>query len=283
MSTPTETLTCADCGKSFPRPGSRGPAPKRCPDCVTARKRERGREHYRERCASDPEYREREAARKRERYASDPDRAAVLAGRTCDYCADPIPVERRADARFCSTWCAYAAKGYTRNMRTSHPGVARGDYTCADVIRRDGLVCQMPGCQHPDAPVIISRGGPPHATSLSFDHITPLSADGLDVLDNVRVAHFGCNASMPGEQAHVRARGEDDGRATVADEDVARAVAEVRAGATITAVARKYGVSRRSVSNWARGHTRADATARTAPVYAPDPERTPANDPQHRA
>jgi 5-methylcytosine-specific restriction endonuclease McrA len=59
--------------------------------------------------------------------------------------------------------------------------------TIAALLERDNGICWL--CS---APVLVRRGCQPE--SASIDHVLPISKGGLHVWDNVRLAHFGCNA-----------------------------------------------------------------------------------------
>jgi 5-methylcytosine-specific restriction endonuclease McrA len=75
------------------------------------------------------------------------------------------------------------------SRRAQEVATATEPIDVAAVFDRDGWVCGIcwqdvdPALQHPD----------PHSASL--DHILPLSRGGSHTLDNVQLAHLGCNAA----------------------------------------------------------------------------------------
>lgn len=73
--------------------------------------------------------------------------------------------------------------GYMRAMKA---GVEAEKVDYADVLQLRGMVC---GC----CGEAITRGPGRTATSLAFDHKTPISKGGAHVLDNLQPAHFKCN------------------------------------------------------------------------------------------
>lgn len=60
-------------------------------------------------------------------------------------------------------------------------------YTVTEVGDRDGWACQI--CGDPVDPSLRSTD----PESRSVDHVVPVSRGGTDTLDNIRLAHLGCN------------------------------------------------------------------------------------------
>jgi len=65
--------------------------------------------------------------------------------------------------------------------------VAVEDFDNADVFNRDEWICQL--CRQ----LVDSGVSWPAAMSASLDHILPLFHGGSHTLDNVQLAHLGCN------------------------------------------------------------------------------------------
>jgi 5-methylcytosine-specific restriction endonuclease McrA len=188
--------TCAACGRELPadafyasgggRPGLRQP----CRTCIAskaaARKAERSawaRAHYRKN-------REAIAAYQRTYYRANRER--VIARVRARYEADPEP--QRAWQR------AYQRRRPDVSANTKHRrrallrGATAGSVDARAVFLRDGGVCYL--CGQPVDPTASNRMERP-----SLDHVVPLARGGPHTLDNVRLAHYGCNLRK-GVRAH---------------------------------------------------------------------------------
>lgn len=102
-------------------------------------------------------------------YAQRVEKMAVHPGQT--------PEERTA--------ARYRVKGYRR--RALLADVPHDAYTIQEIAERDGYQCQL--CGLPVDMAATGRDKP------SIDHIVPLSRGGTDEIQNVELAHFGCNSS----------------------------------------------------------------------------------------
>lgn len=81
--------------------------------------------------------------------------------------------------------CAFPSRAWFEWywQRGTRPGMHRRKIPAAvrrAVIERDGSTCGI--C-----------GGEVAANDLHLDHVTPYASGGLDTIDNLRVAHAGCN------------------------------------------------------------------------------------------
>ncbi|NJP96392.1 HNH endonuclease [Nonomuraea sp. FMUSA5-5] len=61
------------------------------------------------------------------------------------------------------------------------------DYDRLEVCERDGWICQL--CFYE----VDREAQWPHPLSAAIDHIVPIAVGGPDILDNVQLAHQGCN------------------------------------------------------------------------------------------
>lgn len=141
------------------------------------------------------------------------ERVALLGERNCTYCLEPVPLERRADAKHCSTECqqsdwywrhAERVRESARVWAQENPD-RRNEYQHRREARKVGLnterinleqvwardhgncwICTLP--VDPDArfPAPLSR---------SLDHIIPLARGGSHTFNNVATAHLRCNIS----------------------------------------------------------------------------------------
>lgn len=109
--------------------------------------------------------------------------AAIERVRDCVLCGAEIDMfngatpnrKRRADVAFCES-----CKG--RDRRPSRRQLE-------DLIYRDFLICGI--CDEPVDPDIAW----PHRMSVTVDHVIPVAHGGTDDIDNLQLAHLGCNAS----------------------------------------------------------------------------------------
>lgn len=76
-----------------------------------------------------------------------------------------------------------------RKRRARLAGVAHEPYTLAEIAERDGFICWLCG----DSVDMSLRF--PDSSSASIDHVLPVSLGGDDIRANVKLAHFGENAS----------------------------------------------------------------------------------------
>ena len=74
-------------------------------------------------------------------------------------------------------------------IRKGYTGGRRRQSHWRLICERDGWICWV--CQQP----IDSTLKPPHVASGTEDHVIPLSKGGSDTDDNLKAAHFACNAS----------------------------------------------------------------------------------------
>lgn len=141
------------------------------------------------------------------------ERVSLLGERNCAFCLEPVPLERRADAKHCSTECQQsdwyfrhgdrlrqAARSWAQanpDRRSEHhhrrearkAGIATERIDIDVVWARDNGHCWIcSGLVDPDAKY-------PHPLSRSLDHIIPLAKGGSHTLNNVATAHLRCNIS----------------------------------------------------------------------------------------
>jgi len=99
------------------------------------------------------------------------------------------------------------------------------------IYRRDGWMCQMPECLHPDSREIVAGRKSRISASLpgasgdpwrpSIDHVVPLASGGRDDAVNKRAAHQLCNEAA---QEHY-GRGRGNLSRTIGDEAAPQLVA----------------------------------------------------------
>lgn len=194
---------CVRCGEPVSRRGTRGPVSKYCSD--TCRERSKVR-------SSQPGYIKRRDSLRRRNADARPDRPCVI-------CGDLIPKTYTVRKKTCgSDKCdkALAAKGaaewrrkyteetgenyFSRFPDSRKSGAARRKarlrsveiveiFKNAEIFDRDRWICQL--CFEP----VDSTTKAPDRMSPSLDHIVPVSLGGNHTRDNVRLAHYGCNAS----------------------------------------------------------------------------------------
>jgi 5-methylcytosine-specific restriction endonuclease McrA len=75
-----------------------------------------------------------------------------------------------------------------RKMRARNDG--QEPYVRGEIFERDGWSCGI--CGEPVDRALVS----PNPGAATIDHVVPLSAGGPDTPENVRLAHFGCNAAF---------------------------------------------------------------------------------------
>ena len=118
-------------------------------------------------------------------------REAINAGRRAEYVAAPHPVrvcERCGNGytawvsfqRFCSPKCKDYEVRHSRARSANQRLRAR-------VIARWGTICYLCGS------AVREPSGTAKPGSLSIDHVMPVSADGPNSIENLRVTHLGCN------------------------------------------------------------------------------------------
>ncbi|MBY4212896.1 HNH endonuclease [Rhodococcus fascians] len=135
----------------------------------------------------------------------------VREGRTCAFCSGPIAFDALITARHCSGTCSSKAwaknnpermqelfdrykiehkdrmRGYWEARRCRKFGIRAGKIVAAEVYARDNYTCWI--CEeHVDMDLKF-----PDKMSKSLDHVIPLSKNGWHAMDNVALAHFGCN------------------------------------------------------------------------------------------
>lgn len=133
--------------------------------------------------------------------------------RTCASCYEPVPIQRRSDARHCSVNCQqsdwYEANGdhararqrkwagshrelrneYQHRRESRKRGIPNEPIQLALVWERDAGMCWI--CSRPvdlDAKF-------PAPLSRSLDHVIPLAKGGTHTFGNVATAHLRCNIS----------------------------------------------------------------------------------------
>ena len=131
--------------------------------------------------------------------------------KTCPYCLSEFETARPEQVRCSGSVCvrAHAAKlqrvgKYVTNYRRKsgrNPGSLAADarrrnarvigepFHRRDVFERDGWLCWL--CDESVDPAATF----PDPVSASVDHVVPVSLGGVHSIDNVRLAHLGCNCS----------------------------------------------------------------------------------------
>jgi len=110
-------------------------------------------------------------------------------------CGTPLPARSR---NRCDTCLAATRRERRRRERQRgqrgknriRPGARREVYTLEQIARRDRYYCQL--CR-PKRRVAMTKVAP-HPKAPTIDHVIPLAQGGDDTRDNVRLAHFLCNA-----------------------------------------------------------------------------------------
>lgn len=123
----------------------------------------------------------------------------VYVMRFCLECNTAFLCDPRTNKKFCSPACgranAHRRNDVTRRARKKSR-VIDTDITLAEVAARDGGLCYLCGLpvEWEDYHMI---GGKKYASRKypSIDHVKPLSRGGAHSWENVRLAHFSCNAS----------------------------------------------------------------------------------------
>lgn len=91
--------------------------------------------------------------------------------------------------RFCSDECRSRTRSsQNRAKNAKRRGARREAVDYLLVFARDDWRCQI--CRKP----VLEKHSFPHPQSATVDHIVPLSKGGSHTLENVQLAHFGCNA-----------------------------------------------------------------------------------------
>lgn len=114
------------------------------------------------------------------RFRNAPNLFAARFGRTCDRCGDPVPDDKRVDARFCRTTCQVVWNQEVRRARKR--GLPWEKIDRAEIFERDGWTCHLCSLPVTDRPTL--------------DHLIPIAvADSPGhVWENVAAAHRGCNS-----------------------------------------------------------------------------------------
>lgn len=120
---------------------------------------------------------------------------AAKPDRRCLWCGIELPRTMRSDARFCSVTCNDRAHSQTRNYRRrmgkDAPRKPRKEplLNFAEIAERDRWRCGICGGA-------VSRDRTwPDVLAASLDHILPVSREGTNDPENVRLSHLRCNAS----------------------------------------------------------------------------------------
>lgn len=116
-----------------------------------------------------------------------------LAERPCRYCGDVV-LMRSTQIRCPKDECrldynAERAGRYSHDRRARFVQATRERFVPTDVFDRDNWTCWI--CETPIDRTAKART----RLSASLDHVIPLSRGGDHTLDNIRCAHFGCNAA----------------------------------------------------------------------------------------
>lgn len=103
------------------------------------------------------------------------------------------------------------AKQAYKSYRARQANVPHEDWDREALCDRDGWVCQMERCIHPNGRGIDPQLSPQHRWAGTGDHIIPISCGGPDVMSNLRAAHRACNSSNRNEQMCIfkMTKGED--------------------------------------------------------------------------
>ena len=163
---------CADCGKPVQqRPGAA--APKRCPEHTLERKREQNRKYWRERHATDPEFRERKREAQRERM-SNPD----YRERKRKYNREQNRERYNTDPEFRER---VKERVRQRNLKTRGPS-RRGRNLLVRLIVRQGALCALCETRLPE-----------YAADIHVDHIVPVAKGGTSDPENLQAVCADCN------------------------------------------------------------------------------------------
>ena len=131
------------------------------------------------------------------RYCSDdcrpgPTYRGVFDAGACRHCGDPAePREGFARAYTCEPCRRENSRriGRRYRLRRNNPEIEHDGYTVAYLIERDGMDCSLCGGEMQRV-----KRFPQDPDGVSVDHIVPLSKGGHNTANNVKLAHFGCNA-----------------------------------------------------------------------------------------
>jgi hypothetical protein len=127
---------------------------------------------------------------------------------SCLQC-DKLFIKSKKSHKCCSASCAkrwdlqqnyesYLKRGQERRAR-ERDGLTNERFTRLEIFERDGWVCHL--CNRPTDPTKSMR----HRDMPSIDHVIPLKFGGKHTRDNVRCAHFGCNAAKGARYGWTRA------------------------------------------------------------------------------
>lgn len=131
----------------------------------------------------------------------------------CAHCSEPF-VSRQNTPKYCSPSCAGKAIGllklgspsgkpcpwrkfaskadqnahHSNRRRLGINAVSGESYSRSDIFERDNWIC---GICHGSVDRALVW---PHPSSVSIDHVVPLSRGGGDCAANVQCAHLGCNS-----------------------------------------------------------------------------------------
>lgn len=116
------------------------------------------------------------------------------APRPCVSCGEEFRPKRGSGskARYCSRQCKQREASARRRGRQG-PDLWRGDRVNAlvrrwDIYERDRWICQLCRKRVPKAAVV------PDPKAPTLDHVVPLSCGGEHVVENLQLAHYGCNS-----------------------------------------------------------------------------------------
>ena len=106
----------------------------------------------------------------------------------CERCSQIISEDKKRYGRFCRNCALVRQRERYRQSHLRRQQVLNPLRISVEVlIERDGVVCHLCGV---DVDLALPRNSRFGAT---IDHVVPLSKGGLDVLDNLKLAHWICN------------------------------------------------------------------------------------------
>lgn len=193
--TPTPT-TCTICGKEF-MPRSR--RAKTCSDeCRDKLKHLNAKERLESKRIAEygsiEAWKEQrsEAIRQRNRSRAKPKKPKQYYNGTCKVCGNTFTTLNPAQVT-CSKQCSKRLQYARKQKRIPKEQVIDKDITLEALYKRDSGVCYLCGgvCEWNDRDATTNKVGNKYP---SIDHIIPVAKGGLHAWNNVRLAHFICNA-----------------------------------------------------------------------------------------
>lgn len=156
---------------------------------------EKNKQEIRERLRAEEQRKAKERAdeQKRQRFwACEFDQISM---KQCPVCRGMFVSNRR---RYCSDECAKTVanqKGRDRRLRKIKNAMIDSSITLDGLIKRDGNICYLCGCECDRSDFWVNDNGIMIAGDSypSIDHVIPLSKGGLHEWSNVKLAHRRCN------------------------------------------------------------------------------------------